>query len=282
MKDTKDIQNRKYLQKMKKHKKIRRRVFAVFFLLLIISVTIGCVALSSICTVSSVVVEGQSHYSIETYTKYSEGIIGNNAFKAMEYKPGSMFRLRYIDIENEIKKLPYIKDVRVEFLPFQKVKIKAVEREPIAIIFQSENNYLMDIEGFVLEEYNRDIEKREFFLLKGIEVKKELVGKYISTNYKENYKLAMDTCEALLKYGKENNVLIKNKIDYIDATEAKNIKIIVDGTYTVELGNSDNMDYKLLFLFTTINEKLQEGEKGTLKYDVENKSFGFVPSTNLH
>lgn len=277
MKDnTKEIEYKKYLHKIKRRKKIRRRVFAFIFLALVISLIIGGIALSPICTVSGVIVEGQNHYSAETYAEYSDGITGNNAFKAMDYNLESIFKLRYINIENKIKKLPYIKDVKVEFLPFQKVRIKAVEREPIAIVTKDENNYLLDIEGFVLEEYNSDISNKEFFLVKGIDVQKELVGKYVSGNFKDNYKLATDTCEALLKYGKDNNIAIKEKTDYIDATDAKNIKIMVNGLYTAELGNSDDIDYKLSYLFTIINNNLS-GEKGTLKYDAKKKSFGFVP-----
>lgn len=277
MKNTKDIQHKKYLQKVKKQKKIRKRIFAIFFLILILASSIVCIALSPVCTVNSIEVEGQSHYSVDTYTKYLEGITGDNAFKAMGYKPASMFSFRYIDIENEIKKLAYIKDVHVIFSPFQKVKIIVVERKPIVIISQKENNFLLDVEGFVLEDYNGDIGKREFFLLKGIGVNKELLGKYIPANYEKNYKLAVDTCEALLKHGEKNNISIKNRIDYIDAADAKNIVIMVDGTYIVELGSSDDIDYKLDFLFATIKDKLIKGEKGILKYDEVNKSFGFVP-----
>lgn len=141
-------------------------------------------------------------------------------------------------IEN-IKKIPYIKDVELSRKLPNKIKIKVVERAPVAMASYMNKLMLIDNDGYVLETRNRG-EKIDLVEISGLELNNVKEGEEIFQG-----KLSDEYIE-FIEVAKNKNYLAKMK--YINFSDMDNIVVELKTSEKIHFGNVNDLAYKLDFL----------------------------------
>ena len=100
----------------------------------------------------------------------------------------------------------------------------------------------------------------EIPLVLGIEIKPTEVGKIVQS--KENAKLdkIFELINCLEKAG------LLTKVTYLDATNLDDIIFVIEKRLEVQLGGTDNLEYRCAFLAKVVNEKISLTEHAILDY----------------
>ncbi len=248
-------------KKSKKIKLLIKRIFILFSCFSIIAVLFFAInlLLNNFFSVHSITIEGNTKYDNSEIINCSEinngsSLIFVNTYKAEEkiYKS-----LSYVDGVSVKKELP------------DKIKIIVDTANP-AYSLCVENEYL------IVSEKDKLLEKRaelppEIINIIGAKISVSEIGKIVYEN--ENLKGMFTNIANTFK----NNGL--NNIKEINVSDLENIAINYDNRVKIEIGGSENLDYKILTAKEIIMNKIGPSEKGTLdlkNITKENRSY-FTP-----
>ena len=237
----------------------RRIILRRFFLVLICSsfaflLLFGLYfLLSKIFSVKHILVKGESEYSESEIISASE--VGKET--------GILF-LNSKNIENNIYK---------SLVNIDKVKIS--KKVPGTVIISVEKaipayNMKVGDEYLVISSKNK-------FLTKSSEVPEGTIGivgieAEIKSNGKIEYKDTelWNLFEEILNSFKYRGI---DSINQIDVSDLQNITLMYENRIKINIGNKEDMDYKILTLKEIINTKISKGERGVLNLkDLEAKN----------
>jgi len=266
---------RKNVSERKPAKKVRRRrkskvglkLFLIVFLLIIAGVGI---AVSPICNISKVVVEGNKVVSAKSITDTVSLPIGGNIFYSVN---GSLFDKVFLTWntykEKLYSKFVFIKSADFRFNLGGKLVVKIIERTPMIYIPMGKKFALVDEDGVILKiEDEKSTDGK--LSLTGFELKDKVVG--FKTNFKSNPGVVK--MFRLFKFFKEYTTKIPaeliSKIVAFDVSNPNNLAVEFVDKRKVLLGDIDVFqDTQLVYRFTFINsvfEKLKAGQEGVLDY----------------
>ena len=155
-------------------------------------------------------------------------------------KGENIFRIKIKDSEDEIKKMPYIKEAHVKRKIPNKIYITVEERE-VAYQFKVLSSYiLLDKDGYVLELTDEQVENVPIF--NGFDISDIKVGESILTNTAN---------EALTVFFNDDTVLNTiSKMSIITYDELENdVNIDLINGIGVAFGSLDNVKYKMKLLY---------------------------------
>ena len=214
----------------------RKRFFRFILLLFMISLMILLALKTDIFVINDIKVIGNNKMSKDLLIKSSSINIGENIFK-ISVKSG---------VDN-IKKLPYTKEIKIIRKYPKAIIIEVVERKEIIQIQDISSYITIDDEGHTLDI--SDIKKENIPTIVGLKIENENEGDNMFSRIKS---------ELDMEFIKESHAIgILKKMKEINMSDTDNINIILNDGIGVAFGTLDNVIYRLSLL----NEVLKDIEK---------------------
>ncbi|MBC8588495.1 cell division protein FtsQ/DivIB [Paratissierella segnis] len=217
-------------------KKRRKRIFFNVILLILITTILITFALNSdLFNISMINIEGNNKLSKDIIENASSIIKGENIFK-VNLRNG----------EKSIKKLSYIKDVKIERKLPKTININITEREAVVQIKNISSYLLVDIEGYVLD-FKEDKEEK-LPIINGFNINVLPSENIFEIEHGQELKDLIND---------EKNIEIIRNFSEINLETDDNINIILNNGIVVAFGPLDDVKYKLRYL----DEILKDIEK---------------------
>ncbi|MDR1391695.1 MAG: FtsQ-type POTRA domain-containing protein [Clostridiales bacterium] len=205
----------------------------------------------------------------EIYCNDGNSVSSEFILNELHFKVGkSIFLINSWLSKKRIFKNPYIKIVKIKKVFPNKIFVNINERKKFIKILNSNGNFFIDDEGFVLEflhnekercelQESFDVDKCWLTSVLGLELE-PVIGKKISPKNVECVEFL--TCVKALE---RKNVL--NKIVYIDLSDLKDIKLNYMNKIFVTIGDTSNIPYKIRFMCQILEDYIS-GESGELAF----------------
>lgn len=281
--DSYNIQDRRKKRKQQKAKKRLARLKRFLLFVLLVSTLTG-LALSPLFNIVVMEVSGSQHYESEEITGVIDLSVGNNAFKSLIYEYRNFTKLilfRYAKAEERIvQSFPYVKEAKVRYVVPGRIKIDITERTPFAVITGTENDLLVDKEGYVLESA-KNMDRNGFVVINGIKFQDAKPGQAVTSNIGES----MEVLTRLLKTMEESDASDSFKlvptIQAVNLADLRNVRLFLDGRVAVNLGDVggiDNLEYRISFLKQIFFKNIGNKDVGTIDFTIGDKP-RFIPGT---
>lgn len=213
--------------RVEKKMKRRKRFFRFILILLLFSLMMVIVLKTDIFVINDIKVMGNNNISKDILIKASTINIGENIFK-ISTRSG----------ENNIKKLPYTKEINI-IRKFPKgIIIEIIERKEIAQIKDISSFILIDSEGHILDV--KDAQKENLPTILGLKIENKDSVDNVFSKIKSN--LNVEFISEGYKIG------LLQKMKEVDMANNNNINITLNDGIGVAFGTHDNVIYKLNFL----------------------------------
>ncbi len=256
-------------QARRRRQKIRRRQFFVYAAVLLLVAGIGItLSLTVFFHIETIAVEGNSKYTSEEIIAKIDIQEQDNLFlsdiKAAEKAVSTDF--------------PYIKAVSIKRILPSKILISVTETTAAFVIEEKGTYTLLDSDGRVLETGLASA-PANLPVIKGVEFANSNIGE--TAVYKddtlgpvmEKVMTAVASCDIRKQeyIGETTPLSGKGNIDVVDLTDTLDIRLIFDNRLTLKLGTPTDLEYKLEFAKTAINE-LPANARGSLELSVLKKA----------
>ncbi len=130
--------DRYYLKKQRRKKRAKVVFFSLLFVLFLLTLTI--LSMTVFFNAETIIVEGNTRYSATQILEQGELQVGQN-----------LFRLDKFEVIDQIKELPYVKDVTIRRQLPSKLKVTVVENQPVVWMHTTAGTALMNEYYRVLE-----------------------------------------------------------------------------------------------------------------------------------
>jgi cell division protein FtsQ len=202
---------------------------------------------SSFFQIKFISVNGANNVTREEIIKLSSIYYGENIFR--------------INKKNSMKSIfqnPYVKMIKINRELPDKVTIDIIEREVMAYVPYVGSYLNIDDEGMILE-INPAIKKPDLPIIKGMKFETFKVGEHLDVDNKEQF----STIIMLIKEIKNADLL--SLVSEIDVSELSNIRLKIKDGIKANLGSADNMNYKINFAKSIIEDVRKQKLKGTIE-----------------
>lgn len=221
--------------------------FKYVVLLFIICIFTAFFLASSFFQIKFIAVNGNKNVTREEIIKLSSIYYGENIFR--------------INKRNSMKSIfqnPYVKMIKIRRGIPNKVEIDIIEREIMAYVPYVGSYLNIDEEGMILE-IDPAIKHPELPVVKGLKFETFKVGEYLDIENKEQF----STTTELIKEIKNAGIL--NLISEIDVSSQSNIKFKLKNGIKANLGDGEDMNYKISFAKSIIEDVTKQNLKGTIE-----------------
>lgn len=243
-----------------------------FILILALLVTtIVFIALSPLFNIKTIEASGTTKYKNDTLAGLSGIKTAENGFKQLGYSPASILTLRFGNAENILRKeCPYIKDVKVRYVLPSGIAISIVERTVFAAVPYLGTSLVIDDDGFVLETLSADEEKK-IPVLKGLKFDNYELGGKLAVKNPEALQTARKLIDAVRQSDKNDAVHLFDQIDSIYAGDPAHIGISLDSRVTADLGDLQDLNYRISATKTVFYKNIKKNERGVLDFSLGEK-----------
>ena len=225
----------------KKKRKRRGKGCGRFLLLAILLLAIYITALFlPVFDITDISVSGNTVLKSETVIKECTLAKGQNIFRVSTGKA-----------KRNILKMPYVKEVKVKRKLPSKIVIEITEEVAEAYIVKDKNYIAINADGKVLEVVKKP--KAGIMQIPGMKVSKNDVGEIIEYKNENAFKLQMQCVNVLRDKG------ILEKVAKLDIANSSNIKITFDNGLVAEIGNNEEIEYKIKMIETVLGEGYGSG-----------------------
>lgn len=241
--NTVEISNRKTLFRSEN----MRGRFKYVVLMFIICIFMAFFLSSSFFQIKFIAVNGNNNVTREEIIKLSSIYYGENIFR--------------INKRNSMKSIfqnPYVKMIKINRIMPNRVVIEVIEREIMAYVPYVGSYLNIDEEGMILE-INPAITRLDLPVVKGLKFDTFKVGEILDIENKEQF----STTTILIKEIKNAGML--NLVSEIDVTDLSNISLKIREGIKANLGGIDNIDYKISFSKSIIEDVRKQNFKGTIE-----------------
>ena len=205
------------------------------------------VAITVFFRVSTISVTGDAGYADSAIVKASGIKVGDNMFQFNKFDA----------IEGIFNEMPYLDEISIRRHLPDDVEIIVTRCTPVVALQDESDWYLIDAKGKLLE--NMGGKRPEGYpVIIGAELNEPKVGKYVKFIAEEKEK------PLFLVLNTAINSDILQYIDYIDVERIYNIKFIYKGRFTVNIGDSEQIDKKIRFMLLMAEEKLPADAVGMI------------------
>lgn len=221
--NTNDEFIRKRVERQRRIRKRRLIIFFIFFIFTLICTGIA-LSLTVFFPIEKINISGSSVYEAKQIEAVSGIEIGDN-----------LFVLSKSGIENKLRKqLPYIETITLKRELPGTINITVTDADEFAVYMSDSGYYTVSKSGWVLNRSNQKPEN--LFYVTGADIECEIGSEMIFLEEKQK--------EILTSI---SDSLSKKKIttDYININDITSLKIGVEGRFSVELGNANNLEEKI-------------------------------------
>lgn len=241
----------------------RLRVLGVLFRLLFVIVLsiAGVMALTVFFKVETIQINGSQRYPAAQLQKTLGVQQGDNLFLWGQHAAVQKLETTY----------PYIESIQIHRKLPDTLVIDIKESAPVAVIEDNGQYWLIDRNGKLLENITV-VQAQEYPPIVGVQVGKKKVGDTLHASGDETTLVLLQFLRALSESDRIG------RMSFLNLTRLYEIHMGYDGKYNVNLGTSEDLQHKLKFLDTIIDEKLSPSDIGTI--DLSDGSAGrFQPDT---
>lgn len=255
--------------RQKKRKARIKRFVSWLKFILILGLTVSSLvfaALSPLFEIKSIQVTGMRHYKQDEIIRISGLKTGENGFKTIGSSPETILLLRFGKAEEALRQAcPYIKSVRAKFVLPSRIAIDLVEREPVALVPYNGTSLLIDREGYVLEAAGEG-NPGAFLQVKGLKFENYRLGGKLALKDETVMDRVARILQAIQISDKNEQPPIAGKIKAMDVTDASKAFLFIDGRLTVNLGDLQDLNYRIGVVKLILNKSMKKGEKGLLDF----------------
>lgn len=234
-------------QRSRQRRRHRKHMLIVFYLLLFLAVlgTAAALSLTVLFKINDVYVTGTSRYSEQQILDASGIKTGDNLFLVKTKEASQKIR----------QTLPYLGTAEVSRKFPAQVQINVQEASVLGAAAYGTGYAMIGEDGMVLERVS--VLPKSCTVLKGLNIKKAQPGSQVE--------LADSGQDSLFK--STMSAVKKDKIDKItaaDFSQPARVLLVYDGRVTINLGLPTDLDYKLNFARSLLQNNIKSTEKGTL------------------
>lgn len=215
----------------------RKRIIIGLIMMLISTVSFIIIFKTDYLTVKSVEIKGNNILSKEEIIFYSGITLGNNIFKE---KIGQ--------VHDHLMKDPYVKKVAVKRKLPNKILIHMEERKESAAIPFMNDYLIIDKEGLVLRSSPGNGQLK---IMKGLQFSNFMEGELLKVQDKEQLSRGL----TILNHVNNSNITLKE----LNITDKENIIINLTDTLYCEIGQGDDLNYKLMVLANVLKDLDSKG-----------------------
>lgn len=227
----------KKLTKLKRKMKRRRNFFRFLLLLFLISLGIVLALKTDFFIIDNIKVVGNNKIEEDMLIETSSIKVGENIFK-ISIKSG----------EENIRKLPYTKEIKISRKFPRTINMEIVERKEIAQIKSISSFLLVDNEGNVLDL--KDAESESLPIIIGLQIDKKSHGDNVFSEIES---------ESEVQFISEGlDIGLLKKMEKIDMENNGDVKITLTNGISIAFGTLDNVIYKLNLLDGVLNRIKKE------------------------
>lgn len=161
----------------------------------------------------------------------------------------------YINSNKNLNNYPFIEDIKIEYMAYNKVKITVIEKQVIGYIFYMSNYLCIDKDGYIIDYVQPENLDEKIPIIEGLSTDSLVLGEKINIS-----KNLIDICYLFYKSEIEYDL----NIDKITFNESNSENILINiKNIKVEFGNIDNFNQKIQIM-KDILVSVPENENGTL------------------
>lgn len=216
-------------------------------LLFIICISSAFLVSSSLFQIKAIAVSGNKSVATEEIIRLSSIYYGENIFRIN--KKSSM---------KSIFQSPYVKMINIKRHLPNKVEIDIIERDVMAVVPYLGSYLNIDEDGMIIQ-IDQLIKKREVPVLKGLKFSTFKIGEFLNIENKAQLGVTINVIKEMKNAG------LIGQLDEIDVTDIQNIKLKTKGGINVSLGSEDNLNYKVGFMKTILEDVTKQKQKGTIE-----------------
>ncbi len=231
----------KKMTRVKKKRIRRRRFLRIILLIIILFITLRLLRQSSYFNIKSIDIKGNKQVK-------KDFIQDNIDIKENE----NIFNISTLRAKKDIKKIVYVKDVKVNRKYPNKINIEILEREEILQLKILNKYIILDKDGIILNIIDK--KKNSILSIEGIKMKDSINKENIGNKINE-YIEDIET-EKFIENCMETNLI--NRLSVIKLESVEKIEIITKEDKLIEFGDIFNSEYKLKLLkeiFNYINKE---------------------------
>lgn len=219
---------------------------------------------SSFFTITGINVVGNNRCKTDEIIDLSNIKIGNNGFKTIAGNLSGMMFLRYASGEQNIKKnCPYIKNVTARYIIPNTFVITVEERNPVAAVPLAGTNYVIDTEGYIVEErkYNTNYPQ-----IDGLNPQISKPGELVNVKNRKELETGLELLDIINRFDENKSLSLLEQTKSINVKDINNMTILLDNRITVNIGGLENIQHKIQFLRITFFEKIKKTDKGHIDF----------------
>lgn len=273
-----NLLNNKGIKKKFRFKRAYFCIKLVLFMALAFAVLIP-LALSPLFNVRRITVEGNRHYSAESVVSRTGIATGVNGFKCISGSPLQLLSFRCGKAEQNLySSSPYIKAASIRFIPPGTIAAVLEERTPAFTVPYLGTSLVIDGEGFVVD-ISGDHGKLALPEVKGLKFASYELGEKLENDDQAGMDRAIRLTEAVLKNDGSDELKLHGLLSGIDISDGDRIFMVIDERITVNLGDIDDIEYKLKVLKQVFFKKMKETDRGLLDFTA-GENLVFKPDEN--
>ena len=236
-------------------RRLRKFLLAAGTIIVLIAICV-VLSLTVFFKIDEINIEGNTRYELAEIEEASMIIKGDNLLLCNTAEGA----------ENIVNTFPYIESVEIEKKLFNKINIKVNEAKP-SLVIESGGKYIVLAKNGKIVEINDKKTYNDVPTVLGAELNDVKLCSQIK--YKdENIKKYLERIiELIAQYG------IKN-IRTIDMTDKAGILLVRENGFKVNIGNFENLDYKLKTAANILSENVKDDAKGTLDVGIASAQGG--------
>lgn len=251
----------------RRKRKIKRTLHFIKCLLVMVlfAMTIVYAALSPYFSIEKFDIKQSMHYDEKHLMEASRIPKGRNGFRILFSGAGKFYLFRIGTAERAIEdSCPYVKNAKVRYVIPSTVSIEVEERVAAAVVRMNDVSVLIDKEGFLLE-FDTENVHTELPVIMGIELDSPNLGEKITVSEKillSAFKV-FDTISEV--DGSKEDKLIPY-VDYVDVGDPYNIRFSLQSRVIVNLGEIDDLYYKITAAKTIFTQNIESTKRGKLDF----------------
>ncbi|MCR2042890.1 cell division protein FtsQ/DivIB [Anaerosalibacter massiliensis] len=218
----------------KSKKKQKGIIFFIFLMIFFIFIMISFK--TNLFNISSMEVEGNENLSEEEVVNAA----GN-------YENENIFRVNTKKMEMNLKYHPYVKEANVKRKYPDKLVIKVLERKEKFIIPYMESYVYSDDEGIILR-IESEADTKKIPAIKGIDIERPKVKDEVIVKNDRD----LNNLKEIIQTADEFKLL--HQIESINLSKKENINIELRNGIKVAFGPSNNVKYKLRYLYSILED----------------------------
>jgi hypothetical protein len=233
----------------------------------IAALTLLLVSLSPIFSVSAIEVHGNQYYSDDQIIGKSGLRVGQNGFSAL--LGGDVLKslaFRSASAERGIAQAcPYVKAVRVQYELPRLIRISVEERSKSVVAPYFDSGLLIDEEGYVVDIV-KNVGDSGLPVVNGLSLEKYELGKKLPVKDEAGIDAVLALVSALRQADRDSGDVLAWEIKSIDVSDLKNIRLFLKSGLAANLGDGDDIYYRVSALKEIVFSGLEPGAAGLVDF----------------